>query len=283
MSLPWIETKAYRDQAVLITGAGRGIGEALAELFAQAGARVIVSDLIPERALSVASRLRTAGLIADSLPADLTKIDELRALFDGCQKKHGSLDVFVNSAGFAERRPLMDVDESYWDRMQGVNLKGPFVCIQAAARQMAGRRSGRIVLLTSVGGYAAQMHLSAYSAAKGGLNLLVKAAALELAAYGITVNAVGPGAVEGPWNRQFFDDPEYKRMWLATVPLRRMATNDDVAAAVLFLASREAAYITGQIIYVDGGKLSYVAGVDVLKSGLDPNAPSPPAGEGGGG
>jgi glucose 1-dehydrogenase len=93
---------------------------------------------------------------------------------------------------------------------------------------------------------------------------MTKAAALELAPLGITVNAVAPGAVEGPWNKQFFDDPAYRRKWLATVPLKRMATNDDVAAAVLFLASREAAYITGQILYVDGGKLCYVPGVDVF-------------------
>ncbi len=268
-SLPWIEAKAFRDQTVLITGGGRGIGEALAGMFAKAGARVVVNDLIAERAETVANCLRAAGLTAQSLAADITKIAELQSLLDKCRRELGSIDVFVNSAGFAERRPLMDVDEAYWDHMQDVNLKGPFFCIQAAAGHMATRRFGRIVLLTSVGGYAAQMHLSAYSAAKGGLNLLVKGAALELAAHGITVNAVGPGAVEGPWNQQFFDDPDYKRLWQATVPMRRMATNDDVAAAVLFLASREAGYITGQVIYVDGGKLSYVPGVDVLKSGLD--------------
>jgi NAD(P)-dependent dehydrogenase (short-subunit alcohol dehydrogenase family) len=268
-SLPWIETAAFRGQVVLITGAGRGIGAALAEKFAQAGAAVVVNDIIRERAHEVADRLRASGLTASAVVADITRTDEVRALFEECRRLNGSLDVFVSSAGFAERRPLLEVDEPYWEQIQGIHLKGPFFCIQQAARQMIERGGGRILLLSSIGGHAAQMHLAAYSAAKGGVTLLTKAAALELAPHGITVNAVGPGAVEGPWNRPFFEDPEYKKIWLATAPMRRMATNDDIAAAVMFLTSREAAYITGQVLYVDGGKLAYVPGVDVLRPGLE--------------
>lgn len=268
MTLPWVETRAFHGQVVLITGAGRGIGEALAERFAQAGATVIVNDVLAERADGVANRLTQDGHSATSAVADVTQPDQVRTMFAECEQRHGPVGVFVSSAGFAERRPLLDVDEAYWDRMQGVHLKGPFFCIQQAAKQMARLGAGRIVLLTSIGGYAAQMHLAPYAAAKGGLNLLTKGAALELATHQITVNAVGPGAVEGPWNQQFFADPEYQRMWLATAPLRRMAVNDDVAAAVMFLASREAGYITGQVLYVDGGKLAYVPGVDVLRSGF---------------
>jgi NAD(P)-dependent dehydrogenase (short-subunit alcohol dehydrogenase family) len=267
MTLPWVETRAFQDQVVLITGAGRGIGEGLAERFAQAGATVVVNDVVAERASGVADRLTQAGHHATAVVADVTKTAQVRAMFDECTRRHGPVSVFISSAGFAERRPLFEVDEDYWDRMQGVHLKGPFFCIQRAAEQMTQLGGGRIVLLTSIGGYAAQMHLAGYAAAKGGLNLLTKGAALELAPHKITVNAVGPGAVEGPWNEQFFADPEYRRLWLATAPLGRAASNDDVAAAVMFLASREAGYITGQVLYVDGGKLAYVPGVHML-SGL---------------
>ena len=269
MPLPWVETKAFQRRAVLVTGAGRGIGEGLVERFAQAGARVAVNDVVAERAEAVAGRLQQLGLEALAVPADITRVEEVERLFARCAEAFGPLDVFVSSAGFSERRPLLEVDEPYWDRMLGVNLKGPFFCIQAAARAMIPQRRGRIVCLTSVGAHAAQMHLTPYSAAKAGIGLLTRGAAVELAPHGITVNAVGPGAVEGPWNRQFFDDPEYRRRWLATAPLGRMATNDDVAAAVLFLASDEAGYVTGQVLYVDGGKLAYVPSPDVLHGAFE--------------
>jgi NAD(P)-dependent dehydrogenase (short-subunit alcohol dehydrogenase family) len=269
MSLPWVETKAFRDRIVLITGGGRGIGEALVERFAQAGARVIVNDVVSERVKGVADRLWQSGLEVLGVPADITRNEEVERLFARTAKEFGQLDIFVNSAGFSERRPLLEVDEPHWDRMLGVNLKGPFFCMQAAARAMIPQRQGRILFLTSIGAHAAQMHLAPYCAAKAGIVLLTRAAAVELATHQITVNAVGPGAVEGPWNRQFFDDPEYRRRWLATAPLGRMATNDDVAAAVLFLASDEAGYITGQVLYVDGGKLAYVPSPDVLHKAIE--------------
>jgi NAD(P)-dependent dehydrogenase (short-subunit alcohol dehydrogenase family) len=266
VNLPWVETSAFRDRVVLITGGGRGIGEGLAERFAQAGASVVINDAIAARAGEVAARLQGANCKASSITADITRIREVEALFQQCVERYGRVDVFINSAGFSERRPLLEIDEPYWDRMLNVNLKGPFFCLQAAARHMAGQKKGRIICLTSIGAHAAQMHLAAYCAAKAGIVLMTKAAAVELGSHGITVNAVGPGAVEGPWNRPFFEDPEYRRRWLATAPLGRMATNDDIAAAVLFLASDEAGYITGQVLYVEGGKLSYIPSPDSLRN-----------------
>lgn len=273
MSTPSIETKAFRDRVVLITGAGQGIGAGLADHFARAGAVVVVNDLVADRAEHVAAEIRGRGYTVTAVVADVTNVAEVHGLFSKLAREHGRLDVLVQSAGYAHRRPITDVDEPYWDQMLGVNLKGPFFCLQSAAQLMSTNGYGRIINITSVGGYAAQLHLSAYGAAKAGLSLLTKAAAVELASQGITVNAVGPGAVEGPWNRQFFDDSEYRKRWQATVPMRRMATNDDVAAAVLFLASEEAGYITGQVLYVDGGKLAYVPSVDILGAALgrEPN------------
>jgi NAD(P)-dependent dehydrogenase (short-subunit alcohol dehydrogenase family) len=253
---------------VAIVGAGRGIGEGLADRFARAGAIVLVIDLDLAGAQRVADQLTDAGLSAFALGADITQPDAVGQLFSSCAVEHGRLDVLVNSAGFAERRAMLEVDEAYWDTMADVNLKGPFFCLQAAARIMIPQGRGRIINLGSVGGYAAQKDLIAYNAAKGGISLLTKAAALELGAHGITVNTVAPGGVEGPWNEQFFSDPDYRRRWNATVPLGRMATNDDVAAAVLFLAAEESQYLTGQTLYVEGGKLSYVPGIEILDGAL---------------
>ena len=264
MSLPWIETQAFADRVVAIVGAGRGIGEGLAECFARAGATVLVIDLKLERAQSVANQLRDMGLSAFAFEADVRKPEVVERLFSSCAVEYGRIDILVNSAGFAERRPMAEIDEDYWDTMVDVNLKGPFFCLQAAAQVMVSHSYGRIINLGSVGGYAAQKDLMVYNAAKGGITLLTKAAALELGHHGITVNSVAPGGVEGPWNENFFSDSDYRRRWNATVPVGRMATNMDVAAAVLFLASEESQYVTGQTLYVDGGKLSYVPGVDIL-------------------
>ena len=275
MTFPWIQTKAFKDHIVAIVGAGRGIGAGLALRFAEAGATVLIIDLERDRAEATTARLVQAGFNAYALTADIVKPDEVQQLFSDCFEQHGRLDVLINSAGFAERRPMLDVDEPYWDTMLDVNLKGPFFCLQAAARIMIKQGRGRVINLGSVGSYAAQLDLLAYNSAKGGIVLLNKAAALELAPYGITVNTVAPGGVEGPWNKNFFDDPEYIRRWKATVPMGRMATNDDVAAAVLFLASDESKYITGQTIYVDGGKLSYVPGVEILDQAYDVGSEAP--------
>ena len=269
MTLPWVETRAFQDQVVLITGAGQGIGEGLTQRFGQSGATVVACDCVSDRVDSIETSLRAENLNVTAATADITSLDQIQLLFDRIRSEFRRLDVLVNCAGFNRRIPLAETDEALWDQTQNVNLKGPYFCTQAAARIMSENGGGRVVNMSSIGGHAAQMNLSAYSSAKGGVALMTKSAALELAPLGITVNAVGPGAVEGPWNSQFFEDQEYRRKWMATAPARRMATNDDVAAAVLFLASKDAGYITGQILYVDGGKLSYVPGVDVLTQALE--------------
>jgi NAD(P)-dependent dehydrogenase (short-subunit alcohol dehydrogenase family) len=274
VSLPWIEAKAFQNQVVLIVGAGRGIGEGLTRRFGEAGALVIACDAESERVDSLAASLIDDGLHVTSVTADITRYGEIESLLAHLRADFGRLDVLVNSAGFNRRMPVSETDEALWDQTLAVNLKGPYFCIRAAAPLMGENGGGRIVNLSSIGGYAAQWHLSAYSSAKGGVALMTKSMALELAPLGITVNAVGPGAVEGPWNDQFFSDPEYRRKWMATSPIKRLATNDDIAAAVMFLASKEAAYITGQVLYVDGGKLTYVPSVGVLADAFD-SGPTP--------
>ena len=246
---------------MLITGAGRGIGPYLAERFCRMGANVFVNDLHAQRANQVMNDLRSQGFRSTALPADIADVLQIRRMFSEILDRCGGVDVFVNSAGFAIRTPLLEVTEEYWDQMLGVNLKGPFFCLQSAAQQMIARGGGRIVLLGSIGSHAAQRNLAAYGAAKAGLSLLAKSAAVDLAPHHVTVNVVAPGAVVGPWNDQFFSDPDYLARWEKTVPAGRMATNEDVSQAVLFFASPAAGYITGQTLFVDGGKLAYLPSV----------------------
>jgi gluconate 5-dehydrogenase len=246
---------------ILVTGAGRGIGRYLTEQLARLGGMVFVNDYHHSRASEVAELLQSQGLHARAMSADIADVPQVKRMFGEIHEQCGGVDIFVNSAGFAQRVPLLDATEVYWDQMQDVNLKGPFFCLQAAAKQMLARHGGRIILLGSVGGQSAQKNLAAYGAAKAGLSMLAKSAAVDLAPHGITVNVVAPGAVEGPWNDQFFSDPEFRSRWEKTVPAGRMATNEDVAVAVLFFASPAAGYITGQTLYVDGGKLAYLPSV----------------------
>ncbi len=266
----------FRGRNVLITGAGRGIGQHLAQQFCRLGATVFVNDFHDSRATEVVDELQSFGFHPVAMPADITDVRQVQRLFGDIHNQCGGLDIFVNSAGFAQRVPLLEVTEEYWDQMQNVNLKGPFFCLQAAASQMMARGGGRIVLLGSIGGQSAQRNLAAYGAAKAGLSMLAKSAAVDLAPHGITVNVAAPGAVEGPWNDQFFSDPLYRARWEQTVPARRMATNEDVAAAVLFFASMGAGYITGQTLFVDGGKLAYLPSVPSTESdNVRSNGPTP--------
>lgn len=265
-----------RGRNVLVTGAGRGIGQHLTEQFCRTGAAVFVNDFHASRANGVVQELQTHGFHPVAMPADIADVLQVQRMFGEILDRYGGVDIFINSAGFAQRVPLLEVTEEYWDQMQNVNLKGPFFCLQAAARQMIARGGGRIVLLGSVGGQSAQRNLAAYGAAKAGLSMLAKSAAVDLAPHRITVNVVAPGAVEGPWNEQFFSDPLYRAHWEQTVPAGRMATNEDVAAAVLFFASPEAGYITGQTLFVDGGKLAYLPSVQSAETAKVPSdGPTP--------
>jgi len=255
----------FRDCNVLITGAGRGIGEYLAAQFSTRGANVLLNDIVEARIHSVADKLRAQGFHPTTLPADICDLSQVEKMFEKIHHLCGGLDIFINSAGFAKRLPLLEVTEEYWDQILAVNLKGPFFCLQSAARQMIDRGWGRMILIGSIGGHAAQKNLTAYGAAKAAIALLAKSAAVELAPYNITVNVVAPGAVSGPWNDQFFQDPEYFARWVKTVPAGRMAANEDVSRAVLFFASKGAGYITGQTLFIDGGKLAYVPSADAYE------------------
>ena len=234
-------------KTVLITGVGGGIGHACAHHFAEKGWRVIGVDRADCREDFPAS-----GYF---IKADISHPEATEVIFKEVKNFHPSLDVLVNNAAVQVAKPLVETTVEEWDAVMGVNLRGCFLAIQACARPMRAERYGRIVLTGSITGpRVAQPGHGHYSASKAGINGLIRAAAIELAPDGITVNGIEPGNImtEGMRAER---SPEYVAAMAASVPLGRLGTPRDVAHAVLFLASDEAAYVTGTTIVVDGGQI----------------------------
>lgn len=242
----------FSEKTVLITGAGGGIGRAVALRFASEGARVAVNDIKPEMVQAVVDEITSAGGAALAVPADVSDAAVVDAMFSRVEAKFGHVDVLYNNAALIDTtRHFLDADEAWWDRIQKVNLKSVFLCSQRAAKIMARRRKG-VILTTSSGG-ATRAHRGnvAYDATKGGIEAMTRSMALDLAPYGIRVCGVVPGFIN-----TYGLTEEQLREREKTVPLGRYGVAEDMTGAALFLASDDASYITGQFISVDGGVLS---------------------------
>jgi 3-oxoacyl-[acyl-carrier protein] reductase len=238
----------FTDKVVIVTGSARGIGRRIAEKFARAGAKVVVSDLDQASVDAVAQQI---GGGAIGVKADVTKAEDVAALVEKASQELGRIDIVVNNAGITRDTLMMRMSEADWDMVLDINLKGAFLVTKSVGRVMMKQRSGRIVNISSVVGLTGNAGQANYSASKAGLIGLTKSAAKELAPRGITVNAVAPGFIETDMTAAM---PEAAReAFLQRVLISRAGTADDVASAVLFLASDEAAYITGQVLTVDGG------------------------------
>jgi 3-oxoacyl-[acyl-carrier protein] reductase len=241
-------------KVALVIGAARGIGAAIALRLIEEGARVVIADTLEADGRATAERLSQRGEAA-FVWADVSRKESVDALVEATLSRFGRVDILVQNAGIYPYTMLPDITAEEWDAVLGVNLRGCFLAIQACARPMRAQGYGRIVLTSSITGprvsSAGHGH---YSASKAGINGLIRAAAIELAPFGITVNGVEPGNVltEG---MQAERSPEFIRAMERSVPLGRLGTPRDVAHAVLFLASDEAAYITGTTIVIDGGQI----------------------------
>lgn len=243
----------FTGQVALITGAGHGIGRAIAERFAAEGASVVVNDLDAARAAQAAAEISNGLPAGRVLPlaADVSSKAQVDALFDAALDRFGTLDVLVNNAGnIYAARHFLEGDEAWWDHVLGVNLKGAFLCSERAARLMARKRSGVILNMSSGGATKAHRGNVAYDASKGGIEAMTRAMALDLAPYGIRVNAIVPGLI------QTYDlsDAEARERG-AVVPIGRLGTPEDLAGPTVFLATEDARYITGACLVVDGGVL----------------------------
>lgn len=239
----------------VVTGAAKGIGRASALKLADAGADVVIPDIDLPGAEKTAQELRNAGRKGLPLLADVSKPDDVDRIFRETKAKFGKVDILVNNAGVGTsvRKPFFEQPLEVWRRTLDVDLIGAWMCAKAASLDMMGRKSGKIVNISSVAGKVALRLQADYDAAKAGVIRLTEAMAMELAPHGITVNAVAPGSTMTEATRSLYSDPEWREKMLKLIPLGRPAEPDEVASAVLFLVSDLATYVTGHTIVVDGG------------------------------
>jgi 3-oxoacyl-[acyl-carrier protein] reductase len=237
-------------KVALVTGASRGIGRAIATRFAEQGA-IVVAAARGSNADECVAALTARGLTAETLALDVTDAAALERVPSDIVSRHGRLDIVVSNAGIARDQLLMRMKREDWDAVIATNLTAAFVLAQAAVRPMIRQRSGRILAVSSVVGQIGNAGQTNYAASKAGLIGFVKALAREVASRAITVNAIAPGLIDTDMTKAIADRAQVD--WAAQIPLGRLGTVDDVAAAACFLASDEAAYITGHVLAVNGG------------------------------
>lgn len=247
-------------RTALVTGGSMGIGKAVARLFVSVGARVVIAARHAERNRATADELRTLAASPDhvlAVQADIVEEASVMSLFETVERAFGPLDILINNAGNTAKYPLLETTVEQWDQSQQVNLRGPFLCLREAVKCMkAGGKGGSIVNISSLSGMSTTVFNNAhYGSAKAGLNMLTKNAAIEFASDSIRVNAVLPGGVatEGAKKLGTTFKPAGPMTGPGRLPLGRLATPEEIAAAVLFLAGPAGAYITGQLLIVDGG------------------------------
>jgi len=246
-------------KVALVTGSAQGIGRAIVERFAREGADVVVNFRSgPAMADEVVRVARAAGVRAMAIQADVAHVSEVRRLIEQAVAEMGRLDILVNNAGVETHAPFWEVAEVDYDKVLDVNLKGPFFATQAMVRHLkAAGRPGRIVNVSSVHEELPFPNFAAYCASKGGLKMLTRNLAVELGPLGITINSVAPGAIATPINTVLLNDPVKLKSLTEQIPLARLGTTDDVTGVAVFLASEEAAYVTGSTYVVDGGLTWY--------------------------
>lgn len=243
----------FEGKVAIVTGAGKagkGIGQAIAVGLAREGAAVVVASRTESSAQTVAAEIRALGREATALGVDVSQADQVEAMVRAAIDTYGRVDILVNNAGITRDALLVRMTEDQWDEVLDTNLKGAFLCTRAVARPMMKARSGAIVNVSSIMGLTGNPGQANYSSSKAGMIGLTKASARELASRGIRVNAVAPGWIETSMTSELGD---LREQIIARIPLGRVGAPEDIAEAVVFLCSDSAAYITGQVLTVDGG------------------------------
>ena len=238
------------DRVALVTGASRGIGRAIAQTLAKQGATVVAAAR-GENARAVAAEITAAGGRAEFASVDVAASGSAEEAVGGVIGRHGRIDILVNNAGITRDQLMLRLKREDWDAVIATNLTAAFALTQAALKHMIRQRSGRIISISSVVGQGGNAGQANYAASKAGLIGFSKAVALEVASRGITVNVVAPGLIETDMTKAMTG--QAREGWETRIPLKRLGTPEDVAAAVCFLASQEASYITGQVLAVNGG------------------------------
>lgn len=241
----------FREQVAVVTGGARGIGKAIADALARKGVNLVIADISLEQAKDTAAELEKLGVKAMPVKLDVSKSDEVIKIFEDISKEFGKINILINNAGITRDGLIMRMKEEDWDTVININLKSVFLCSKEAIKVMAKQRYGRIINIASVVAFMGNPGQANYSASKAGIVGLTKTTAKEYASRGITANAVAPGFITTAMTDALPENvkDEMKR----AIPLGRFGTSEDVASAVVFLASPEAGYITGQVIHVNGG------------------------------
>jgi len=248
-----------KGKVAIITGARRGMGKSHALALAKAGAKVVVSDISQEECEKVVEEIKKAKGEAMAIKCDVSKKAEVDEMIKKTIDEFGRVDILVNNAGICQFKPFLDLTEDDWDRTININLKGYFLCAQAASKEMVKQKSGVIVNIASIAmgqvgvGFPTLAH---YCASKGGIVGMTETMALELAPYGIRVNAISPGAIETPMIDPLKSDPKTMEGTLSQIPLHRTGKPEEVSNLVLFLASDSSSYMTGSTVVIDGGWLA---------------------------
>jgi len=241
----------FKDEIVLVTGSARGIGREIASAFAKEGAIAIISDINAESCQKTTQELTAQGLKADAMTCDVTKLSSVEEMVNKILDKYNRIDILVNNAGITKDNLFLRMREEEWDAVLTVNLKGTFNCCKAVAKSMLKARKGKIISIASVIGILGNIGQANYAASKAGIIGLTKSLAREFASRNINVNAIAPGYIKTDMTDQLKE--ETRQQILQNIPLARMGLPEDVAGVCLFLGSKEANYLTGQTIKVDGG------------------------------
>lgn len=242
------------NQVAIITGGASGIGLATALTFAAEGARIVVADVQAGQSETAADQVRALGRPALAIGVDVTDPEAVQAMVDRTVQEFGRVDILVACAGIARSAPFLDHPPDHWRKVIDVNLSGVFYCCQAAARQMASQRRGKIINIASINGFRGVENLVGYNAAKAGVVSLTKTLAVELARYNINVNAIAPAQIETPMTAGLSEHDRQLR--LERLPLDRYGKPEEIAKAALYLASSDSDFVTGHTLAVDGGYLA---------------------------
>jgi 3-oxoacyl-[acyl-carrier protein] reductase len=248
--------KSLEGKTAIITGAGGGIGGAIADCFAREGANAVVADIDGQTANSRVTDISAKGGTAVGMVVDVTNKQSVQQMVQSALERWTRIDILVNVAGGAQIKPVIDMEESDWDYIIDMNLKSVFLCSQAVLPSMLKQRYGKIVSISSIYGFTGNATRASYAAAKAGVAVFTKSLALEVVTNGINVNAIAPGRVATDRVRGHYSEAEWAER-VAAIPMRRAATPEEIAPTALFLVKDENRYITGQTIHVNGAWLNY--------------------------
>ncbi|MDI6807190.1 MAG: glucose 1-dehydrogenase [Candidatus Aenigmarchaeota archaeon] len=239
------------DKVAIVTGASRGLGKSMAIGLAQAGANIVVTDVLDVN--DTVKEIEKLGRECIGIKVDVTQKKDVDAMVQQTVDKFGKIDILVNNAGILRMSPAEEMKEEDWDKVIAVNLKGEFLCAQAVGKQMIKQKSGRIINIASVAGQFGFPQAAAYDCSKGGVILLTKALAAEWAKYNIRVNAIAPGVFATAMTEDMLKSKEFMEMVKKNVPMGRVGQPEELVGVVVFLASEASSYVTGHVLVVDGG------------------------------